>query len=88
MPPEKRELPDDVPKQAQLADGSRQGPNDYDRTGYVGPCPPGGVHHYVFTLYALDTKLGLLPRASKKQVQKAMQGHILASGELIGRFQH
>lgn len=88
IPPVKRELPDDVPKQAQLPDGSRQGPNVYDRTGYVGPCPPRGEHHYVFTLYALDTKLGLLPRASKKQVQKAMQGHILASGELIGRFQH
>jgi phosphatidylethanolamine-binding protein (PEBP) family uncharacterized protein len=42
----------------------------------------------VFTLYALDTKLGFLPRASKKQVQKAMQGHILASGEWIGRFEH
>lgn len=88
MPPEKRELPDVVPKQAQLPDGSRQGPNDYDRTGYVGPCPPREVHRYVFTLYALDTKLGLLPRASKKQVQKAIQGHILASGEWIGRFQH
>ena len=88
IPPEKRELPEDVPKQPQLPDGSRQGPNDYDRTGYVGPCPSDGVHHYVFTLYALDTNLGLPPRASKKQVQKAMEGHILASGELIGRFQH
>ena len=47
-----------------------------------------GVHRYVFTVYALDTKLGLPPQASKKQVQKAMKGQILASGELVGRFQH
>ena len=88
MPPKERELAENAPKDGQLADGSRQGSNDYDRTGYVGPCPPRGTHHYVFTLYALDTKLNLPPGASKKQVQKAMKGHILASGELIGRFQH
>ena len=87
MPPEKRELAENAPKEGQLANGSRQGPNDYGRIGYVGPCPPRGTHHYVFTLYALDTKLNLPPGASKKQVQKAMKGHILASGELIGRFQ-
>jgi Raf kinase inhibitor-like YbhB/YbcL family protein len=88
IPPDKRELAEDVAKQGQLPDGSRQGPNDYDRIGYVGPCPPRGTHHYIFTLYALDTKLNLPPGASKKQVLKAMKGHILTSGELIGRFQH
>lgn len=89
MPPDKRELPEDVAKQEHLADGSRQGPNDYDRIGYVGPCPPGrSPHHYVFDLYALDTKLDLPPRASKKQVLKAMKGHVLATGELVGSFQH
>ena len=88
IPPDKRELAEDVAKQEQLSDGSRQGLNDYDRVGYVGPCPPHGTHHYVFTLYALDTKLNLAPRASKKQVVKAMKGHVLASGELIGRFSH
>ena len=88
MPPEKRGLTEDVPKQEQLLDGSRQGPNDYERIGYVGPCPPRGTHHYVFTIYALDTKLNLPPGASKKQVQKAMKGHVLASGDLVGRFQH
>ena len=61
--------------------------NDYDRIGYVGPCPPRGTHHYVFSLYALDTKLKLSSGASKKQVVKAMNGHVLASGELVGRFQ-
>jgi Raf kinase inhibitor-like YbhB/YbcL family protein len=88
IPSDKRELPENTPKQDQLADGSRQGKNDYDRIGYVGPCPPRGTHHYVFTLYAVDIKLSLPPGASKKQVVKAMNGHVLASGELVGRFQH
>jgi len=88
IPPDKRELLENTPKQDQLPDGSRQGKNDYDRIGYVGPCPPKGTHHYVFTVYALDTKLNLPPGASKKQVVKAMNGHVLASGELVGRFQH
>jgi len=88
IPSDKRELPENTPKQEQLPDSSRQGHNDYDRIGYVGPCPPRGTHHYVFTLYALDTKLNLPPGASKKQVVKAMNGHVLASGELVGRFQH
>jgi len=87
IPSDKRELPENTSKQEQLPDGSRQGHNDYDRIGYVGPCPPRGTHRYVFTLYALDTKLNLPPGASKKQVVQAMSGHILASGELIGRFQ-
>jgi Raf kinase inhibitor-like YbhB/YbcL family protein len=86
IPPDKRELLENTPKQEQLPDGSRQGHNDYDRTGYVGPCPPRGTHHYVFTLYALDTKMNLPPGASKKQVVKAMTGHVLASGELVGQF--
>lgn len=89
LPPDKRELPEAIAKQAQLPDGSRQGQNGYDKIGYVGPCPPGhSAHRYVFDLYALDTKLNLPAGASKKQVVKAMKGHVLASGELIGRFQH
>src|ERR1700730_3429139 len=88
IPSDKRELPENTSKQQQLPDGSRQGHNDYDRIGYVGPCPPRGTHRYVFSLYALDTKLKLSSGASKKQVVKAMNGHVLASGELVGRFQH
>jgi Raf kinase inhibitor-like YbhB/YbcL family protein len=85
---DKCELPENTPKEEQLPDGSRQGHNDYDRIGYVGPCPPRGTHRYVFTQYALDTKLNMPPGAPKKQLLKAMNGHFLASGELIGRFQH
>ncbi len=89
IPPDKRDLPENTPKQEQLPDGSRQGNNDYDRIGYVGPCPPGhSPHHYVFDLYALDTKQSLPPGSSKKQVLKAMKEHVLASGELIGSYQH
>jgi Raf kinase inhibitor-like YbhB/YbcL family protein len=89
IPPDKRELPEGIANQQQLPDGSRQGHNGFDKIGYVGPCPPGhSPHRYVFDLYALDTKLNLPPGASKKQVLKAMKGHVLASGELVGRFQH
>jgi len=88
LSPDKRELDENVLKQAQLADGSRQGPNDNDRIGYVGPCPPGhSPHHYVFDLYALDTKLNLPAGATKKQVVEAMKDHVLARGEIVARFQ-
>lgn len=89
LSPDKRKLEENVAKQAQLPDAFRQGPNDYDRIGYVGPCPPGhSPHHYVFDLYALDTKLNLPPGATRKQVVKAMKGHVLARGEVVARFQH
>jgi Raf kinase inhibitor-like YbhB/YbcL family protein len=88
LPADKRELPSGVAKQEQLPDGSLQGHNGFDKIGYVGPCPPGhSVHRYFFVLYALNTKLGLPPGASKKQVEKAMKGHVLASGELVGKYQ-
>jgi Raf kinase inhibitor-like YbhB/YbcL family protein len=89
IPADKRELTEDVAKQGQLPDGSRQGPNDNGKIGYVGPCPPGhSPHHYVFDLYALDTNLNLPDGTSKKQILKAMTGHVLARGELVGTFQH
>lgn len=86
LPAGKRELPEGLPKQAQLPDGSRQGQNDFDKPGYLGPCPPASVHRYVFTLYALDSRLNLPAGATQKQVENALQGHILAHGDLIGRF--
>jgi len=88
LPADKRELPQGIAKQEQLPDGSLQGHNGFDKIGYVGPCPPGkSAHRYVFDLYALDTKLNLPPGASKKQVVKAMKGHVLARGEIVGKFQ-
>jgi Raf kinase inhibitor-like YbhB/YbcL family protein len=62
------------------------GKNSFGELGWGGPCPPSGTHHYVFTLYALDTSLGLEEGASLKEVQSAMQGHILAQATLTGLF--
>jgi Raf kinase inhibitor-like YbhB/YbcL family protein len=88
LPPGARALPEALPSQGELPDGSRQGRNDFGVIGYGGPCPPGHTQHrYFFTLYALDAKLNLPAGASRSQVEAAMQGHILARGELIGLYQ-
>jgi len=63
------------------------GKNDFNRTGYGGPCPPRGSNHrYFIKLYALDTRLDLKPGATKAQVESAMRGHVLAQGQLMGRY--
>ena len=79
-------LPEAVPADADLADGGRHGKNSWRRLGYGGPCPPGGTHRYFCKLYALDTTLDLSAGASKKQVLRAMEGHILAQAELMGTY--
>lgn len=67
----------------------RQGTNDFGLLGYGGPCPPSGLpHRYFFKLYALDIELGLAPGATKQQVERAMQGHVLAQTELIGLYSY
>jgi Raf kinase inhibitor-like YbhB/YbcL family protein len=87
LPATLRALPQNFPKSEQTNDGSHQGNNDFVKTGYNGPCPPPGKpHRYFFKLYALDTKLTLKPGASKKDVEAAMQGHIVAQGQYMGRF--
>jgi Raf kinase inhibitor-like YbhB/YbcL family protein len=89
IPAGARMLPEGVPTDAKLHDGSRQGKNDHGKIGYSGPCPPhGAVHHYFFKLYALDTKTNLKPKATKPELEQAMKAHILAKAELIGRFEH
>ncbi|HZO18521.1 MAG TPA: YbhB/YbcL family Raf kinase inhibitor-like protein [Gemmatimonadaceae bacterium] len=67
--------------------GARQGKNDWGRTGYGGPCPPIGRHRYFFKLYALDTTLGDLGTPTKRDVEKAMEGHVLASATIMGTYQ-
>jgi Raf kinase inhibitor-like YbhB/YbcL family protein len=64
----------------------RQGKNDFGKTGYGGPCPPSGAHRYVFRLYALDRTLELGPSATRAEVLKAIERHILAEGRLSGRY--
>ena len=70
-----------------LPSGTLQGLNDWQRTGYGGPCPPVGNHRYFFKLYALDTLLPDLNLPTKAKLEQAMQGHVIASSELIGRYQ-
>lgn len=78
----------DVPKTQYLPNGAKQGLNDFRRLGYGGPMPPPGKpHRYFFKLYALDTVLDLKPGASKQEVERAMEGHILAQGQLMGTYQ-
>ncbi len=69
--------------------GGVSGQNDFDKTGYSGPCPPKGqLHHYHFRVYALDTTVTLGPGARRGDLDHALNGHVLAQGELIGTFRH
>jgi Raf kinase inhibitor-like YbhB/YbcL family protein len=88
LPAGTRALPEGLPALGQLPDGAFQGRNDFGEIGYGGPCPPpGSPHHYIFTLYALDAKMNLPVGATRAQVEAGLQGHILASGRLVGLFQ-
>ena len=87
IPAATRALPAGVSTKDPLPDGTRQGRNDFGRPGYGGPCPPGGTHHYVFSLRALDTTLALPAKASRDAIEKAMQGHVLATADLTGTYQ-
>ncbi|MFO7688023.1 MAG: YbhB/YbcL family Raf kinase inhibitor-like protein [Desulfobacterales bacterium] len=79
-------LPEAVPATATLDDGSVHGNNSWGRLGYGGPCPPGGTHRYIFSLFALDIKLDLKSGATKSGLLKAMEGHILAQTRLMGKY--
>ena len=86
MPPTATGLPEGVVVRA-LPPGTREGLNDWGRTGYGGPCPPIGRHRYFHKLYALDTVLPDLGRSTKAVLEQAMAGHVLASTELVGTYQ-
>ncbi|MGB9601248.1 MAG: YbhB/YbcL family Raf kinase inhibitor-like protein [Limisphaerales bacterium] len=88
IPANVTKLDENVPTKETLPTGAKQGINDFGNVGYGGPMPPPGKpHRYFFKLYALDTVLNLKPRASKQQLLRAMQGHILAQAELMGTYQ-
>jgi Raf kinase inhibitor-like YbhB/YbcL family protein len=70
-----------------LPPGTREGLNDWKRTGYGGPCPPIGRHRYFHKLYALDTALGKLGHPTKAALERAMRGHVLGQAELVGTYQ-
>jgi Raf kinase inhibitor-like YbhB/YbcL family protein len=63
------------------------GKNTRGKNEYMGPCPPSGVHHYHFTVYALDAKMDLPEGSSKEELRASMQNHIIGQGELIGLYQ-
>jgi Raf kinase inhibitor-like YbhB/YbcL family protein len=86
LPPAMKSLPEGVPKSDLLPDGGKQGITDFGSIGYGGPCPPSGVHRYFFKIYALDCELGLPAGKSKKDVEHAMKGHVLAQGQLVGIY--
>ncbi len=71
---------------SELPAGTLEGVNDWNRTGYGGPCPPIGTHRYFHKLYALDTRLEGLGTPNKHQLEQAMKGHILEQAELIGTY--
>ncbi len=81
------------PKTTEIAEnsvpkGAVQGTNDYPTAGYGGPQPPSGTHRYYFKIFALDQTLDLWSGAKPKELAKAMNGHVIAQGQLMGRFTH
>ena len=88
IPANTRSLQEDLPVTGKNADPNAitVGKNSSGNAHYDGPCPPSGTHRYYFKLYALDASLSLSPGATKEQVLKEMEGHILAQGELMGTF--
>jgi hypothetical protein len=86
IPPQATSLPSGI-KASDMPAGTKVGQNDWKDAGYGGPCPPIGRHRYFHKLYALDTVLPDLGHATKAQLEKAMQNHVLAKSELIGTYQ-
>lgn len=77
---------ENVPATENLKAGGFQGKNDFGKIGYGGPCPPSGEHRYFFKIYAVDGELPLKAGATKAEVEKAMEGHVLAQGQLMGTY--
>jgi hypothetical protein len=86
LPASRTSLPENVQPQESIAGGGKQGTTDFEKVGYGGPCPPSGTHRYFFKLYALDTELNLDSKTTKNELLKAMDAHILAQGELMGKY--
>ena len=86
LPATLHELPQDIPPTKSLDNGAKHGITSFRKFGYGGPCPPNGTHRYYFKLYALDITLAQEPGLSKSELLEAMDGHILAEGQLMGRY--
>ncbi|WP_297499174.1 YbhB/YbcL family Raf kinase inhibitor-like protein [Thermococcus sp.] len=85
------DIPEGLPKREVVEEPVYlvQGRNDFGRIGYNGPCPPRGhgVHRYHFKVYALDTELDLNPGATRKELEKTMEGHVIQWGEIVGLYE-
>ena len=86
IPASARDLPENIGHEKVLKSGAKQGTNDFRKIGYGGPMPPSGTHRYYFKFYALDCVWELEPGATKAQLLKAMSGHIIAQGQLMGKY--
>lgn len=87
LPADMRELRAGVPTGKTLDNGAPQGKNDFGTIGYGGPAPPKGKpHRYFFKVYALDRILDLPAGATKNELLTAIKGHVVAEGELMGRY--
>ena len=86
LPANTTQLPENIKPQENLAGGGKQGTNDFKKIGYGGPCPPSGTHRYFFKLYAVDIQTSLGPGATKDELLKTMESHVLAQGELVGKY--
>ncbi len=82
IPPQTKQIAENS-----VPSGAKQGINDFGNLKWGGPCPPNGLHHYYFRLYALDTILNLPDGAGKKELLKAMEGHVLERAELVGLYE-
>jgi Raf kinase inhibitor-like YbhB/YbcL family protein len=91
IPASVKELGEGLPAQERVkvtagGETALQGKNDFGKIGYGGPCPPSGSHRYFFRIYALDTELALGPGTTRQDLLRSIKGHILAEGELMGRY--
>jgi len=86
IPPTITKFAEWIMDREELENGAKQGLNDFGTVGYRGPCPPDGTHRYYFTVYALDTKIQLHSKSTKQELLKAINGHIIDKGFLMGRY--
>jgi Raf kinase inhibitor-like YbhB/YbcL family protein len=87
LPAENIGLVENVPATETLKAGGFQGKNDFEKIGYGGPCPPSGTHHYFFKVYAVDAELPLKAGATKAELLKALDDHVVSQGKLMGTYQ-